>query len=274
MTPGPYFHIGGDEVKTLTPAQYKAFVERVQTIVQKHGKQMIGWDEIAAATLLPTSIVQHWRPDAAHGGAGARAAPDPVARRSRVPRHEVRPRRRRSGLNWAGLIPVQTRVRLGSGRRSCPGAAPDAILGVEAPLWSETIANMRDVEFLAMPRLAADRRSGWSPARAPRLGAASGSVSARRGRAGRRSASTSIARPRCRGSSPASRPTTWDASPSASRRRRRCCAAPDTRCTVVDLTRTKLPEEAVRTGGARGVLPADAHGDAARAAGDRPRAAR
>ena len=65
---------GGDEVKTLTPAQYKAFVERVQTIVQKHGKQMIGWDEIAATTLLPTSIVQHWRPEAAKGELAARAA--------------------------------------------------------------------------------------------------------------------------------------------------------------------------------------------------------
>ena len=46
MTPGAYFHIGGDEVKTLTPEQYAAFVERVQGIVQSHGKQMIGWDEI------------------------------------------------------------------------------------------------------------------------------------------------------------------------------------------------------------------------------------
>ena len=36
MTPGPYFHVGGDEVKTLTPAQYVQFIERVQTIVQKH----------------------------------------------------------------------------------------------------------------------------------------------------------------------------------------------------------------------------------------------
>ena len=42
MTPGPYFHIGGDEVKTLTPAQYVKFVERVQTIVNKYGKKMIG----------------------------------------------------------------------------------------------------------------------------------------------------------------------------------------------------------------------------------------
>lgn len=58
LTPGRYFHMGGDEVKTLTPAQYKAFVERVQTIVHKHGKQMIGWDEVAVASLGPTSIVQ------------------------------------------------------------------------------------------------------------------------------------------------------------------------------------------------------------------------
>ena len=34
LTPGPYFHIGGDEVKTLTPEQYRGFVERVQGIVQ------------------------------------------------------------------------------------------------------------------------------------------------------------------------------------------------------------------------------------------------
>ena len=30
-----------------------------------------------------------------------------------------------------------------------------AIIGIEAPLWSETAANMRDVEWLAFPRLAA-----------------------------------------------------------------------------------------------------------------------
>src|SRR5436190_10778350 len=104
ITRGPYFHMGGDEVKTLTPAQYRAFVERVQTIVQKHGKQMIGWDEVAAATLLPTSIVQHWRPDASHGELG------------RAPHLILSPGNRAYldmkydgdtalGLNWAGLIP-------------------------------------------------------------------------------------------------------------------------------------------------------------------------
>ena len=37
------------------------------------------------------------------------------------------------------------------------------MLGVEAPLWSETLANLRDAEFMAMPRLAAIAELGWSP---------------------------------------------------------------------------------------------------------------
>jgi N-acetyl-beta-hexosaminidase len=38
MTPGRYFHVGGDEVKTLTPEQYIRFIDRVQQIVVKHHK--------------------------------------------------------------------------------------------------------------------------------------------------------------------------------------------------------------------------------------------
>ena len=44
------------------------------------------------------------------------------------------------------------------------GVPESATLGVEAPLWSETIANIRDVEFLAFPRLAAVAEVGWSAA--------------------------------------------------------------------------------------------------------------
>src|SRR6185295_11809634 len=65
ITPGAYFHVGGDEVKTLKPEQYVRFIERMQEILQAHGKQMIGWDEVAPARLLPTTLVQHWRPDGA-----------------------------------------------------------------------------------------------------------------------------------------------------------------------------------------------------------------
>jgi hexosaminidase len=49
LTPGDYIHIGGDEVERLSEAEYAAFIERAQAIVLRHGKQVIGWDEIAHA---------------------------------------------------------------------------------------------------------------------------------------------------------------------------------------------------------------------------------
>ncbi|HEX9366942.1 MAG TPA: family 20 glycosylhydrolase [Vicinamibacterales bacterium] len=161
MTKGPYFHMGGDEVKTLTPEQYRAFVERVQTIVAAHGKQMIGWDEVAATTLLPTSIVQHWRPDAAHGELG-RAPHLILSPGNRAYLDMKYDRDTALGLNWAGLIPVKTAYDWDPATL-VPEAPASAVLGVEAPLWTETLANMRDVEFLAMPRLAAIAELGWSP---------------------------------------------------------------------------------------------------------------
>src|SRR5258708_15837345 len=45
MTPGAYFHVGGDEVQGLTAEQYSHFVERTQEIVYKYGKTMVGWEE-------------------------------------------------------------------------------------------------------------------------------------------------------------------------------------------------------------------------------------
>ncbi len=45
-----------------------------------------------------------------------------------------------------------------------PGLDPAAVLGVESPLWTETVRTVRDIEFLAFPRLAATAEQGWSPA--------------------------------------------------------------------------------------------------------------
>jgi len=160
MTPGPYFHVGGDEVKTLTPAQYRTFVERVQTIVQAHGKQMIGWDEVAATNLAPTSIVQHWRPDAAHSEL-ARAPHLVLSPGNRAYLDMNYDGNTMLGLNWAGLISVQTAYDWDPAKLVTEAPA-SAILGVEAPLWSETTATIRDVEFLMMPRLAAVAEVGWS----------------------------------------------------------------------------------------------------------------
>jgi hexosaminidase len=161
LTPGPYFHAGGDEVKTLTPDQYKRFVERVQTIVQSHGKQMIGWDEVSAATLLPTSIVQHWRPDASK----QLLAGSPHLILSPADRAYLDMKYDDStllGLNWAGNVSLRKAYDWDP-EALVPGAKPGAVLGVEAPVWSETVANMHDVEFMLFPRLPAVAEIGWTP---------------------------------------------------------------------------------------------------------------
>jgi hexosaminidase len=60
LAPGPVFHIGGDEAHATSDEDYRYFVDRVQDIVQSHGKRMMGWAEIAQADLEPGAIAQNW----------------------------------------------------------------------------------------------------------------------------------------------------------------------------------------------------------------------
>jgi hexosaminidase len=60
ITPGPYFHVGGDEAAVTKKPDYIEFVNRFKEIVNANGKIMIGWEEIAQADLDSTAIVQYW----------------------------------------------------------------------------------------------------------------------------------------------------------------------------------------------------------------------
>lgn len=162
LSPGPYFHVGGDEVKTLTEAEYVAFINRVQEIVQLRGKRMIGWDEVASADLLKTSVVQHWRPGtplASVASRGARLIMSPANRAYLDMQYDPGTV---LGLFWAGRIEVRDSYDWDPSTLM-EGVSEEAILGVEAPLWTETLANIREVEFMAFPRLAAIAEIGWSP---------------------------------------------------------------------------------------------------------------
>ncbi len=163
MTPGPYFHVGGDEVKTLTPEQYARFIERVQGIVQSHGKYMIGWDEIAPVNLLPTSIVQHWRPKTSPRAAIARGNKVILSPADKIYLDMKYDRDTPIGLTWAAIVDVRDAYDWDPATL-LEGVPEASIIGVEAPLWTETVANVRDAEFLAFPRLAGVAEIGWSPA--------------------------------------------------------------------------------------------------------------
>jgi hexosaminidase len=163
LVPTPYFHVGGDEVKKLSPEQYARFIERVQTIVQGHKKQMIGWDEVAPVNLLPSSIVQHWRPKESPTvavGKGVKFIFSPAHKTYLDMKYDAGTA---LGLNWAGLIEVRTAYDWDPSTL-IDGVPAASILGVEAALWSETVATMRGVEYMAFPRIAAVAEIGWTPA--------------------------------------------------------------------------------------------------------------
>jgi hexosaminidase len=122
---------------------------------------MIGWDEIAATQLLPMSIVQHWRPKTTLRAAVERGTKVVLSPSDRMYLDMKYDGSTTIGLNWAGMIDVRTAYDW-EPDTLLDGVHGGAILGVEAPLWSETIANIRDIEYLAFPRLAAVAEVGWS----------------------------------------------------------------------------------------------------------------
>ncbi len=161
MTPGPYFHMGGDEVQTLTVPQYVKFVERVQTIVNKYGKTMIGWEEITKARLNPTTIAHQWKSDSATAalayGSKLILSPSPKVYLDMkyTPATEL-------GLHWAGYVEVRDSYDWDPATYMS-GVTEQNIFGVEAPMWSETLRNITAVEYQAMPRLPAIAEVGWTP---------------------------------------------------------------------------------------------------------------
>ena len=162
LTPSPYFHVGGDEVKALTPEQYTRFVERVQDIVERRGKHMIGWEEIAHARLHPTTLVQQWLADttaliALQYGSKLVVSPAPRAYLDMKYTDATE-----LGYKWAGLIEVRDAYDWDPATYNA-GVAESSIVGIEAPVWSESLRNITAVQYLVMPRLPALAEVGWTP---------------------------------------------------------------------------------------------------------------
>jgi N-acetyl-beta-hexosaminidase len=70
--------------------------------------------------------------------------------------------RTRLGQTWAGLINTQTGYEWDPGT-IVSGVSGSSVLGVEAPLWTETIVTMADIEYMTYPRLPGYAELGWSP---------------------------------------------------------------------------------------------------------------
>ncbi|MEX0312908.1 MAG: family 20 glycosylhydrolase [Allomuricauda sp.] len=161
ISPGPYFHIGGDESHVTKKNDYLHFVEKVEKIVQKYGKKAIGWNEIAQAKIDPTTIAQLWNePHSAQKAAegGSKIIISPAKKAYLDMKYDSLST---YGYTWAGLIPVDVGYNW-SPENYVEGLPKEQILGIEAPLWSETISDLKGLEYLAFPRAIGYSELGWS----------------------------------------------------------------------------------------------------------------
>jgi hexosaminidase len=166
LTPGEWFHIGGDEAMATKQADYVRFIERVQRIVRGHGKVLLGWEEIGRATLPPRSVVQHWNVDpkkatlsAQAVKQGAKVIMSPADKTYLDMKYDASTR---LGLSWAGFTSVRDAYSWDPATQ-LRGVKETDVLGVEAPLWSETLRTSANIDYMAFPRLIGVAETGWSP---------------------------------------------------------------------------------------------------------------
>jgi len=167
LFPDPYWHVGGDENsgvqwnRSERIRDFKAqrgiasnealqthFNQRLLPILERHGKRMVGWDEILQPGLPTTSVIQSWQGRASLDSAARRGYPAILSSgwyldhmRSAEYHYAVDPLPANSGLT------AEEAAR---------------ILGGEACMWAEHVGP-QTVDSRIWPRAAAVAERLWSP---------------------------------------------------------------------------------------------------------------
>jgi hexosaminidase len=181
LFPGPFVHVGGDEVDKAEwkrcpkcQARIKAeglgdeqelqsyFVRRIEKILNAKGKRLVGWDEILEGGLAPQATVMSWR-GTAGGIAAARAGHDVVMSPTSHcyfdyyqgdPNYEP--------LGIGGFIPLAKVYAFEPVPDVLTEAEAARVLGGQANLWTEYVSRGRHAEYMMLPRLAALAEAVWT----------------------------------------------------------------------------------------------------------------
>lgn len=187
LFPSPYVHIGGDEVHFGNKIWYTDpeiqqfikdnrleneiglehyFIRRACDIVNRKGRIMIGWDEIIASGITPDkAVVMWWRHDKPEQLTAALEKGFKVIMTPRIPCYFdfVQDDSHKIGRRWgAKFNTLQTIYAFPGNISSLVVNYSDRILGMQASLWTERVADVKRLYFMLFPRLAGIAEDAWT----------------------------------------------------------------------------------------------------------------
>lgn len=163
LTPGSWIHIGGDEARSTSEADYAQMIGVARAAVEANGKQLIGWEELARADAGTGVVVQHWLDESLATRAvqnGAKVILSP-ARRVYFDMQYAADTPRDVGTFWAGYVDVRQSFDW-EPSEWLDGVDERSVLGVEGAAWTEFIDTNEELETMIFPRLIGVAERGWS----------------------------------------------------------------------------------------------------------------
>ncbi len=187
LFPYEYIHIGGDECPKVRwetcpkcQAKIKALglkdkdgqkaehylqsyvITRVEKFLNEKGRKVIGWDEILEGGIAPNATIMSWRGEAGgieatRQGHDAIMTPNTYFYLDYYQSADVE----NEPFGIGGHLPVE---RCYSYEPYAPGMTPEQtahILGVQANMWTEYIADADHLYYMLLPRLAALAEVQW-----------------------------------------------------------------------------------------------------------------
>lgn len=182
LFPGPYIHIGGDEVpvdnwKKCTNCQARMreqgmtnesqlesyLIRRIEPFINAHGHTLVGWSEIREGGLAQNAVVMDWI-----GGAleAARAGHDVVLSPTKFCYLDYYQSTNRAAEPRAigGYLPLKKVYAFEPVPADLEPANQFHIQGGQANLWTEYVPSLQQVQYMMFPRLCALAEVVWSPA--------------------------------------------------------------------------------------------------------------
>jgi hexosaminidase len=166
--PDHFFHIGGDEVNgkqwdanakiqefkkehniTDNKGLQAYFSQRVQKLVTKHGKAVVGWDEVFIPGVPKDIVIQSWRGQASLAEAASQGYRGILSNGYYI------------DLGWSAARHYAVDPMGGAAANLTP-EQQKLILGGEATMWSEYV-NAENMDSRIWPRSAAIAERLWSP---------------------------------------------------------------------------------------------------------------